>query len=130
MRPLNVLICGSDKPVLRRMAQVLSDEGINVETSSHPIDHLSYNQTGWDFLLIDLDGLNSFLRSMLPGIAKMFPHISMVGISTKTSANEILNSNMGLKLDACLNRVPSVEDLIVCSPRVAAKYQDGTRPLH
>jgi hypothetical protein len=129
MRPLSVLICGGDRINLHRMAQALKDDGVKVETSHQPLDRLYGNQM-WDFLVVDLDGLNSFLRSLLPGILQNYPNLSVVGVSTKNSANEVLNTSLGLRLDACLNRIPRAEDLITCSPRVAAQYLSDTQPLH
>ena len=98
-------------------------------TSTQPVDSLVSNEQDWDCLLVDLDGLNSFLRSLLPSMSNYFPNLPMVGISTKSSPAETLDQGRGLKLDACLNRLPRPEDLIVSFPQVAAKYLCDTSPL-
>lgn len=130
MRPLNVLICGGNDLSLHQMAHVLRDDGVKVEISNYPMNQLFSNQTAWDFLLVDLDGLDSVLRNLLPNVIRTYPNLAVVGVSTKTSANDVLNTTRGLRLDACLNRIPRAEDLIVCSPRVAAEYLCDTQPLH
>ena len=129
MRTLSILICGSDTPAMNRMAEALSDEGVEVATSARPADCLNSNENEWDFLLVDLDGLDSFLRSLLPAITHHFPHLPVVGVSTKSSSTGDPNLNHGLKLDAFLDRLPRAEDLIVSSPQVAAKYLCDTKPL-
>lgn len=131
MRPLNVLICGSDELALQRMARSLTlDEGVQVQVSSKPADWFAAGQQVWDFLIIDLDGLNSFLRMLLPGICSNFPNLPVIGVSTKNiPGNDFTGADSGLKLDACLFKLPKPEDLIVCAPRVAAKYLCDTKPL-
>ena len=55
-RTLNILICGGNEAAMQKMAQMLDDEGVNVQTSNRPIDHLCFSQQKWDLLVIDLDG--------------------------------------------------------------------------
>lgn len=126
MRNLNVLICGADEPAMQKVAASLAEDGVTVKISNHPIDALDSNTRKWDFLIIDLDGLNSFLRSLIPAICHRFPNLPVVGISTRSSDISLGN---GLKLDAYLNRVPRAEDLIVAAPRIAAKYLCDTGTL-
>ena len=79
---------------------------------------------------MDLDGLNSFLRSLLPGLCRSFPNLPIIGISTRSTAGDLLGLNSDLELDACLDKLPRPEDLIVSTPDVAAKYLYDTQPLH
>ena len=88
-------------------------------------DNLSFFPVGvtdcpGDLLLIDLDGLNRFfLRSLLPIVRDTLPKVPVIGISTKSSYTLLDNE---LKLDACFNEVPRLEDLVVLTPQVTAKY--------
>ncbi len=130
IKPLRVLICGSDEPAMQRMARILTGDGIDVTTSSQPFNCLAANQYGWDFLIIDLDGLNSFLRNLLPSLCSSLPRSTIIGVSTKSSRSDLVYwMSSGLKLDACLNKAPRVEDLIVAAPRVAARYLCDTKPF-
>ena len=126
MRNLNVLICGADELAMQEIAAVLVDDGVTVEISNHPIDALDSNTRKWDFLLIDLDGMNSFLRSLIPAICHRFPKLPVIGISTQTSDTSLGN---GIKLHAFLNKVPRAEDLIVMAPGIASKYLCDTGTL-
>ena len=126
MRTLNVLICGGDEPAMQQIAASLAEDGVAVQISSHPIDALDSNAQMWDFLLIDLDGLNSFLRSLIPAICHKFPNLPVIGVSVRSDNISLGN---GLKLHAFLNKVPRAEDLIVSTPRIAAKYLCDTGTL-
>lgn len=126
MRKLNVLICGADELALQQIAEPLTEDGVAVTTSNHPLDALDSDTRKWDFLIIDLDGLNSFLRSLIPAICHKFPNLPVIGVSD--SAKEITLGN-GLKLHAYLNRTPRIEDLIVVAPRIAAKFLCDTGTL-
>jgi len=127
MRKLNVLICGADEPAMQQIADSLADEGVTITMTHHPIDALNSNGgQKWDFLIIDLDGLNSFLRSLIPAICHRFPNLPVVGVST---LSDDLSIGDGLKLDAFLNKVPRAEDLIVAAPRIAAKFLCDTGTL-
>ena len=129
MRTLNILVCGSDEPAMKRIATALSDDGVNIETSSQPVNNLISVRQGWDFLLVDLDGLDSFLRTLLPSITCHFPNLPVIGVSTKSSRADTIDLGRVLRLDGCLDRLPRPEDLIVSSPQVAAKYLCDTKPL-
>jgi hypothetical protein len=92
----------------------------------------------WDFLLIDVDGLNSFMRSLLPALGDSFPNLPMIGILRRPVADvSRLEEEYGPVLDAYTFETPRPEDLIVSFPQVAAKYlcetgtlrTPGTRPL-
>jgi hypothetical protein len=137
MRVLNILIIGSDQLALQQIAQVMADEGVRVFTSNRLIDALSAEQE-WDFLLVDLDGLNSFLRGLLPVVSGDFPNLPLIGISRRKNLDaQKFEADFGLSLDAYVLEAPRPEDLIVSFPQVAAKYlcdtgtlrQPGTRPL-
>lgn len=126
MKPLTILICGTDEPAMQRAAHALSGDGVKVKTY-RPFDLLVSKAQGGDFLLIDLDGLNRFfLRSLLPIVRDTLPKMPIIGISAKSSYTSLDNE---LKLDACFNRVPDLEDLIVLTPQVTAKYLVGTDTL-
>ena len=128
MRSLNVLICGADEPAMQRIAASLAEDNVVVKISNHPIDALDSNTRKWDFLLIDLDGMNNFLRSLIPAICHKFPDLPVIGVSIGSSTSEV-SLGPGLKLSAYLNRVPRAEDLIVAAPHVAAKYLCDTGTL-
>lgn len=128
MRNLNVLICGADESAMQQIAASLAEDGVTIEISNHPIDALDSNARKWDFLLIDLDGLNSFLLSLIPAICHKFPNLPVIGISTKSNTDEISLGGR-FKLDAYFHKAPRVEDLIVLAPRVAAKYLCDTGTL-
>jgi DNA-binding response OmpR family regulator len=123
MRTLNIMICSNDELTEQQMAQRLTDEGVKVQTSNYLISGLYAAQQEWDFLLIDLDGLNSFLRNVVPVVRRRYPHLPIVGIWTK-SADKMngRGSDYGLDLDAYLSEIPRPEDLIVNFPEVATKY--------
>lgn len=130
MKPLQILLCGGDIIALKRAAQALADEGIVVETSTSLIDDLYFSRQQWDLLLIDLDGLTSFLRSLLPTICRKFPSLPIVGYSSQ--ANKDINPTSlgyGMELDHYLPHSPHAEDLIVRFPHIAAKYLCDTKSL-
>ena len=126
MQPLNILVCSSDQPTEQKMIRELTDEGVKTCTSQQLVHGLYASKQQWDFLLIDLNGLNSFLRSALPIIRRKFPVLPVIGIWTKSST-EIngMSVDYSLVLDAYLSEVPRPEDLIVNFPHVAAKYMNG-----
>lgn len=130
MRTLNILICGGDDPALKRMAKAFTDEGVTVATSTQVIDSLCFSHKEWDFLLVDLDGLSSFLRSLLPAVCRKFPNLPMVGISTKSAGDiNTMGLGYGLELDDYLFDVPRIEDLVVRFPQIAAKYLMDTNSI-
>jgi hypothetical protein len=130
MRTLNILICGGDDPALKRIAKTFADEGTTVATSTEVIDSLCFSHKEWDFLLVDLDGLSSFLRSLLPAVCRKFPNLPIVGISTKSAADiNTMGLGYGLELDDYLFDTPHTEDLIVRFPQVAAKFLVDTKSL-
>ena len=127
---LNILICSSDDSTMRRMARLLNDKGVRAKTTNRLIDRLCFTQQQWDLLLIDLDGLNSFLRSLLPAVSRKFPNVLRIGISTSgVTDTDILAQGYGLDLDAYLTELPRTEDLIVLFPQIAAKYLCDTEAL-
>jgi len=128
MKSLRVLVCGGDGSTLREVAQRLSDEGVKVETSTRVIDLLCLPNKEWDLLLVDLDGLTSFLRGLLPAVRLQFPNLHMVGISTR-STSDVNFLDYDLDLDGYLFTLPRPEDLIVRLPRVAANYLCDTNAL-
>ncbi|MCB0176125.1 MAG: hypothetical protein KDJ97_36845 [Anaerolineae bacterium] len=104
-RSLNGLICGSDEAVLQRLVQQLDQHGLELEITTRLIDHLCFTQREWDFLLIDLDNLNSFIRSLLPAVCRhhKFSRLPVIGFSSQpTASSPSLNLGYGLRLDACL----------------------------
>jgi hypothetical protein len=130
MKHLSILLCGGDVPALKKKAKMLADEGVKVETSTQLIDNLCFSHQEWDFLLIDLDGLSSFLRSLLPAVSRNFPNLPMIGLSTKSGGDiSSLQLGYGLELDDYFFEVLHPEDLIVRFPQVAAKYLCDTGSL-
>ena len=130
MKPLSILLCGGDGPALKKKAGMLAEEGMIVEISTQLIDNLCFSQQEWDFLLIDLDGLSSFLRSLLPAVSRNFPNLPIVGLSTNAVGEiNLTQLGYGLELDDCFFESPKPEDLIVRFPQVAAKYLCDTGSL-
>ena len=128
MKPLRVLICGGNHQPLQKVAKALSDEGMKVETSTRVIDCLCIPNQKWDFLLVDLDGLDSFLRGLLPAVRIKYPELHIVGISTR-STTDISFLPSDLVLDGYFPSMPRPEDLIVGFPRVTANYLCDTNAL-
>ncbi len=136
MKPLQILLCGGDVVALKQAAQGLVADGVMVELSTQLIDDLCFSRQKWDFLLIDLDGMTSFLRSLLPVVCKKFPNLPIVGFSSRTGS-PLATIGYGLELDDYVPHSPRAEDLIVRFPHIAAKYLCdtgclgalGTQPL-
>ena len=130
MKPLRILICGGDVRSLQRTAQALADEGAKIAISTNLIDNLCFSDQEWDFLLIDLDGLTSFLRSLLPTICRRFPNLPIIGVSTRP-VSDIIPANLGygVELDDYIFGSIRLEDLIVRFPHVAEKYVCDTGAL-
>ena len=130
MKPLSILLCGGDVPALQKKAKMLADEGVQVETSTQLIDNLCFSHHEWDFLLVDLDGLSSFLRSLLPAVSRNFPLLPMIGLSTKAAEEiSLMQFGYGLELDDYFFEALRPEDLIVRFPQVASKYLCDTGSL-
>jgi len=138
MKPLHILLCGGDLLALRKTAQGLVDDGVMVELSTQLVDDLYFSGRKWDFLLIDMDGLTSFLRSLLPVVGRRFPNLPIVGFSSRNAAGvDPGQMGYGVELDDYVPHSPRAEDLIVRFPHVAAKYLCdtgclgalGTQPL-
>ncbi len=128
-QPLKVLVCGGDPHSLDRIAGALVEEGVMAKTTSRLIDSLCFSQQEWDILLIDLDGLNSFLTSLLPVIRRRFSRLYMVGISTQPAHDVSFLSYYGIKFDDYLFDLPHPEDLIVRLPQLAASYLCEAGPV-
>ena len=130
MRTLSIMVCGGDPRALQKISQTLADEGVKVQTTTQLVECLQAPQQDWDFLLVDLDGLNSFLRSLLSSLSRRFPNLPIVGISSHSATTPTttgLDEDLGL--DHCLFEIPRPEDLIVRFPQVAAKYLCDTGAL-
>jgi hypothetical protein len=127
MKPLRVLVCGGDNLALKKVAHKLSDEGVQVETSTRIIDQLCHPNQEWDLLLVDLDALTSFLRGLLPAIRLQFPNLSILGISDGSISDVSFLAD--LELDGYVLTLPKPEDLIVRVPHLAANYLCDTKTL-
>jgi len=121
MESLRVLVCGGNSQALQKVAQQLSDEGVKAETSTQITDHLCYPDQEWDLLLVDLDGMTSFLRGLLPAVRRKFPDLSILGI-VNGSPLDISYLSYDLELDGYMFSPPRPEDLIVRLPHLAANY--------
>jgi len=111
MQSLRILICGGDSAALQKVAQMLCDEGVQVQTTTRITDYLCRPNQRWDLLLIDMDTLTSFLRGLLPAVRIQFPELGMLGVSNGTSPH--LNSLVrDLHLDGYMTAPPRREDLI------------------
>ena len=127
MKPLRVLVCGGDNTALDKAARRLSDEGVQVETSTRIIDELCCPNQEWDLLLVDLDALTSYLRGVLPAIRLQFPNLSILGISDGAVSDFSFLAE--LELDGYILTLPKPEDLIVRVPHLAANYLCDTQTL-
>ncbi len=127
MKPLRVLVCGGDNLALQEVAHKLSDEGVQVETSTRIIDELCCPNQEWDLLLVDLDALTSFLRGLLPAIRLQFPNLSILGIADGSISDVSFVAD--LELDGYVLTPPKPEDLIVRVPQLAANYLCDTKTL-
>lgn len=120
---LSILICSSNDTTMRQMCRTLTGDGVQIQTSERLTDQHQISGQEWDYLLIDLDGLNNSLRGVLPAVCRKFPNLPKIGISTRFAPDiDILNQGFALELDAYLTEIPYPEDLIVLFPRVAEKY--------
>ena len=123
MRALNILLCGGDHVALQKMARRFKADGVNVKIIDPVRDGLAFSEKFWDFLLIDLDGLNSFGRKLLPVIGVEFPNLPVIGISHRAEVSiEMLINEVGVELDGYVFDIPRPEDLIVSFPHIAARY--------
>ena len=120
MESLRVLVCGGNSQALQKVAQQLSDEGVKAETSTQITDHLCYPDQEWDLLLVDLDGMTSVLRGLLPVIRQNFPDLSILGIVNGSLLD--IGYLSDLELDGYMFSPPRAEDLIVRLPHLAANY--------
>jgi len=121
--PLSILICSNNEATIHQMTRTLTGEGVHIQTSDGLIDYFRFSKHTWDYLLIDLDGLDSYLRNLLPHLFAKFPDLPRIGISTKSASNiKALDPGFGLDLDAWLSEIPEPEDLIVLFPQVADRY--------
>ena len=130
MATLNVLLCGSDLLALQKIAREMRTQGLNVKLVNPLRDASAFAEKVWDFLLIDLDGLNSFMRSLLPAINEDFPKLPLIGISHRYGVTaEQLIDEVGCELDGYVFGVPRPEDLIVSFPHIAARFLADTGSL-
>jgi hypothetical protein len=121
MESLRVLVCGGNSQALHKLAQRLSDEGVTAEISTHITDHLCRPDQDWDLLLVDLDGMTSYLRGLLPAIRQEFPDLSILGI-VNGSPPDIGYLSYDFELDGYVFSPPRPEDIIVRLPHLAANY--------
>ncbi|RME75349.1 MAG: hypothetical protein D6784_08060 [Chloroflexi bacterium] len=114
---------------MRRTAQVLADDGLAVDTTSLLTDKIDAEP--WDLIILDLDGLDSFLRGVLPLLEEIAgPKMVVVGMSRRSEADgKYMADLLGLKLDAVTVGVPRPEELIVRFPRLASRILADTGPL-
>jgi hypothetical protein len=120
MRTLNILVCGTDAPVMQGLTRMLVDEGVLVKFSDNLLEDLSPASQDWDFLLIDFSNLSSHTRNLLPIIRRRFPNLQLIGISPKSLTSQ--STLIPLSVDAHYSEIPAPEELIVTFPRIAMKY--------
>lgn len=126
MKPINIMVCSSNRSTEQEMAQTLNGAGAKAQTSRNLLDGLAYYPPAWDFLLVDLDGINDFLRDMLPIVRQRYPHLPAIGIRGKNNRNISgleLGLGSGLELDAYLSEIPEPEELMIHFPQAAAHIQ-------
>ena len=127
VKSLRVLVCGGDNVALQKVAQKLSDEGVQVETSTRIVDRLCCPDQEWDLLLVDLDALTSYLKGVLPAVRLQFPKLSILGISDGAISDVSFLAD--LELDGYVLTLPKPEDLIVRVPHLAASYLCDSKAL-
>jgi len=119
MQPLNILVCSSDLLTETAMAQDLTQQGIEAQTSHEILDGLYTKPANWDFIFVDLNGLDKFVCSILPLVRRRLPNLPAIGIRTKSSFDDHASLACGIELDAYLSEMPRPEELILSFPQVA-----------
>jgi hypothetical protein len=119
MKPLNVLVCSSDMLTEMEMAQDLTQQGVETQTSHEILDGVFTKPADWDFIFIDLNGLDKFVCSILPVVRRRMPDLPAIGIRTQSSFDDHASLACGIELDAYLSEMPRPEELIMQFPQVA-----------
>ena len=82
MCPVNILVCSDNEFIEQELVQIFANDGVRVYTSKHLISGLYSAQPKWDFLILDLNGLNTFLRTVLPVVRRRLPQLPFIGLWT------------------------------------------------
>lgn len=119
MRSLNILVCSSDLLTEMEMAQDLTQQGVEAQTSHDILDGVYTTPTHWDFVFVDLNGLDRFVCSILPLVRRRLPNLPAIGIRTKPSFDDHTSLACDIELDAYLSEMPRPEELMINFPQVA-----------
>ena len=118
MRALNILVCSSDMLTEMEMAQNLTQQGVEAQTSHEILDGVFTKPADWDFIFVDLNGLDKFVCSILPVVRRRMPNLPAIGIRTHSSLDDHPSLTCGIELDAYLSEMPQPEELIMNFPQV------------
>jgi hypothetical protein len=100
------------------MAQDLSQQGVAAQTSHEILDGVYTNSANWDFIFVDLNGLDKFVCSILPLVRRRMPNLPAIGIRTQSSFDDHASLACGIELDAYLSEMPQPEELVMNFPQV------------
>jgi hypothetical protein len=123
MRSLNILVCSSDMLTETAMAQDLTQQGVEAQTSHEILDGLYTKPADWDFIFVDLNGLDKFVCSILPVVRRRMPNLPAIGIRTRSSLDVQDGLACGIELDAYLSEMPRPEELIMNFPQVMTAHK-------
>jgi len=123
MRSLNVLVCSSNMLTEIEMAQDLTQQGVEAQTSHEILDGVFTKPANWDFIFVDLNGLDKFVCSILPVVRRRMPNLPAIGIRTQSSFDTHSSLACGIELDAYLSEMPRPEELIMNFPQVMSNHK-------
>ena len=118
MKSLNVLVCSSNMLTEMEMAQDLTKQGVEAQPSHDILDGLYTTPANWDFIFVDLNGLDKFVCSILPVVRRRMPNLPAIGIRTRSTFDDQASLACGIELDAYLSEIPQPEELIMNFPQV------------
>jgi hypothetical protein len=120
MRSLNILVCSSNMLTEMEMAQDLTQYGVETQTSHEILDGLYTEPANWDFILVDLNGIDKFVGSIVPLVQRRMPHLPAIGIRTQTTFNDGTNLGCNIEFDAYLSEIPRPEELMMTFPQAVS----------
>jgi hypothetical protein len=123
MKSLNALVCSSDLLTEMEMAQDLTKHGVEAQTSHEILDGVFTKPANWDFIFVDLNGLDKFVCSILPVVRRRMPNLPAIGIRTQSSPDNQTGLACSIELDAYLSEIPQPEELIMNFPQVMSNHK-------
>jgi hypothetical protein len=121
MKTLYALVCSGNMLTEMEMAQDLTQQGVTAQTSHEILDGLYATPADWDFIFVDLNGLDKFVCSILPVVRRRMPHLPAIGIRTQSTFDDHASLACGIELDAYLSEIPQPEELIMNFPQVITR---------